>query len=212
VTIFHTPRVHCSFGDIDNPFTQDYDYPTYEEISGVTEKGRLTMDINEQIVRSWLETQGFLVKSRLRYKITKGKYTGWGDIDLIAIRLHDGKRVAIDITAWMTEYISLSYVTDPKSGSYYRLFKSSFPEARAAVRQELGVHNDKQYEIWLVVSYLAPTQKEQVRAECLKHVDRVIEFPQIMKELVDYIRSNSKPSQETEALQTIRALVLSEIL
>lgn len=186
------------------------------------------MDINEQIVRAWLEIQGFLVKSRLKYKVKRvvhrrgGKrrlskwrtdtYTGWSDIDLIAHRPYDGKRVAVDITAWMTEYISLSYVNDSRSNSYYRLFKSSFPEARVAIRQEFGVHNDKQYEIWLVVSYLAPTQKEQVEAECLKHVDRVVEFPTIMKELVDYIRQNPGPSQENEALQTIRALVLSEIL
>ena len=170
------------------------------------------MDINEQIVRVWLETQGFLVKSRLRYEMTSGKYKGISDIDLIAHRLHDGKRIAVDITAWMTQYISLSKVTNPNHYAYYRLFKSSFPEARAAIRQEFGVHNDKQYQIWLVVSYLSPTQKEKVKAECLKHVDRVIEFPVIMKELVDYVKQNPGPTQETEALQTIRALVWSEIL
>ena len=170
------------------------------------------MDINEQIVRSWLETQGFLVKSRLKYEVTSGKYKGVSDIDLIAHRLHDGRRVAVDITAWMTQYISLSYVRNPSHYAYYRLFKSSFPEARAAIRKEFGVHNDKQYEIWLVLSYLAPTQRKQVEVQCLKHVDRVIEFPTIMRELVDYIKKNPGPSQETEALQTIRALVLSEIL
>ncbi len=57
------------------------------------------MDTNEQIVRAWLETQGFLVKSRLRYEMTSGKYKGMSDIDLIAHRLHDGKRIAVDITA-----------------------------------------------------------------------------------------------------------------
>ena len=170
------------------------------------------MDINEQIVRAWLETQDYLVKSRLRYKLTTDKGVGWSDIDLIAYRLHDGKRVAVDITAWMTEYISLSYVTDPNKNSYYRLFKSSFPEARAAIRKEFGVHNNKQYEIWLVVSYLSPKQKEQVKAQCLKHVDKVIEFPEIMEDLVKYIKKNPNPPQETEALQTIRALVLCEIL
>lgn len=170
------------------------------------------MDINEQIVRAWLEIQGFLVKSRVKYKITTEKSAGWGDIDIAAYRLHDGKRVGVDISAWMTENISLSYVTNPKHYSYYRLFKSSSPEARAALRKEFGVHDDKQYEIWLVISYLAPTQKEEVRAECLKHVDRVIEFPEIMRDLVDYIKRDPNPPQEMEALQTIRALVLCEIL
>ena len=170
------------------------------------------MDINEQIVRTWLEIQGFLVKSRLRYKITSGKYTGWGDIDLIASRLHDGKRVAVDISAWMTENISLSYVINPQSNLYYRLFKSSFPEARTAIRNEFGVQFDNQYELWLIVSYLSPTQKDKVKAECLKHVDNVIEFPEIMRALVDYIKGDPNPPQETEALQTIRALVLCQIL
>jgi len=172
------------------------------------ETRRLAVDINEEIVRAWLETQGFLVKSRLRYKVTRG----WSDIDLIAYRLHDGKRVAVDISAWMTEYISLSYVTDEKSGSYYRLFKSSLPAARSALRQEFGVQYDNQYEIWLVVSFLAPKQREQVMVECLKHVDRVIEFTEIMKDLVEHIRKEPNPTQESGALQTIRALVLCEIL
>ena len=166
------------------------------------------MDINEQIVRAWLEMQGFLVKGRLRYKVTRG----WSDIDFIAYRLHDGKKVAVDITAWMMEYISLSYVTESESVSYYRLFKSSLPEARSAIRQEFGVHDDNQYEIWFVVSYLAPTQRQEVESECLKHVDRVVELPKIMKDVVDYIKKAPGPSQETEALQTIRALVLCEIL
>lgn len=185
------------------------------------------MDINEQIVRAWLEIQGFLVKGRLRYKVTrpviylyssKGevKHTGWSDIDLIAYRWGDQKRVAVDISAWMTKYISISDVTEGRgtlhASSYERLFKSSSLEARSALRQEFGVHDDDQYEIWLVVSFLAPTQKEQVKAECLKHVDRVIEFREIMNELVDYIKRDPKLPQEAEALQTIRALVLCKIL
>ncbi len=112
----------------------------------------------------------------------------------------------------MTEYISLSYVTDEKSSSYYRLFKSSLPEARSALRREFGVQYDNQYEIWLAVSFLAPKQREQVMVECLKHVDRVIGFTEIMKDLVEHIRKEPNPTQDTEALQTIRALVLCEIL
>ncbi len=166
------------------------------------------MDVNEQIVRAWLEMHNYLVKSRLRYKVNRG----WSDIDLIAYQLHDRKHVAVDISAWMTENITLSYVKDPKSDLFYRLFKSNSAEARAAIRKEFGVHNDNQYELWLVVSYLSPTQREQVLTECQKHVDRVIEFPEIMKDLVKYVKDNSNMTHESEALQTIRALVLCEIL
>ena len=170
------------------------------------------MDTNEQIVRAWLEIQGFLVKSRLRYKVSRGKSAGWSDIDLLAYRLHDGKRVAVDISAWMTEDISLSYVNDPNKDSYYRLFKSCFSEAREAIRNEFGVKYDSQYEIWLIVSFIAEKQREQVMEACLKQVSRVIEFPEIMKDLIAYIKKSPNQTQETEALQTIRALVLCELI
>ena len=166
------------------------------------------MDVNEQIVRAWLETQNFLVKSRLRYKVNRG----WSDIDLIALRLHDSKRVAVDISAWMTESITFSYVKDPKSDTFYRLFKSSSKDARSAIREEFGVHYDNQYELWLVVSYVSRTQREQVLTECLKYVDRVIEFPEIMKYLVNFINDNPNRTYDSEALQTIRALVLCGVL
>ena len=144
------------------------------------------MDINEQIVRAWLEIQGFLVQSRIRYKIYSGGSAGWSDIDLIGFRMKDHKRVAVDISAWMTYNITLSFVTKEDSNAYYRLFKSSFPEARDAIRKAFGVNSDDQYKLWLVVSYISPKQRADVEAACLKHVDRVVEFPTIMKELVPY--------------------------
>ena len=171
------------------------------------------MDINEEIVRSWLELQGFLVKSRFRYQVTRGatgKNKAWSDIDLIAYRLHDGKRVAVDISAWMRESVTLGYITDEKT--HYRLFKATFPEARSALCQEFGVHNDDQYEIWLVVSFLGDRQREEVEAECLKYVNRVITFPEIMNDLIAEIKQHPGPARESEALQTIRALELCGLL
>ncbi len=66
--------------------------------------------------------------------------------------------------------------------------------------------------MWLVVSFLAATQREEVKAECLKHVDRVVEFTEIMNDLVNKTKGDPKPDQQTEALQTTRALVLCKIL
>jgi signal peptidase I len=79
------------------------------------------MDISEQIIRGWLEIQGFLVQSRIRYKVYSERSAGWSDIDMIGYRVKDHKRVAVDISAWMTEYITLSYVTKEDSNTYYRL-------------------------------------------------------------------------------------------
>jgi hypothetical protein len=170
------------------------------------------MDLNEQIVRSWLEIKGFLVKGRLKFKVTKGKSPGWSDIDLIAYRLHDNKRVALDISAWMTERISLSYINNPDSKIWYRLLKISLPEAKSAIRECFGVHNDEQYETWLVLSSISKVQRQKVLEEFFKYVDRVVEFREIMQDLVNYIKENPNISQENEALQTIRALVLCELI
>ena len=169
------------------------------------------MDVNEEIVRAWLQEQGFLVRGRLKY-LVKGerKSAGWSDVDLIGYRLHDRKYVAVDITAWMAETITLSYLKDQKTR--YRLLKISGQEARKAIRDYLGVAHDNQYEVWLVVSFISKRQHDEITKELLKHVDRIIEFPEIMKDLVECIKKNPTRTREEESLQTIRALVLCDLL
>lgn len=51
-----------------------------------------------------------------------------------------------------------------------------------------------------------------VMEELLENVDRVIEFPEIMKDLVKIIKKNPKRTREEETLQTIRALALCDLL
>ena len=170
------------------------------------------MDVNEEIVGAWLQEQGFLVRGRLKY-LVKGerKSAGWSDVDLIGYRLHDRKYVAVDITAWMTETITLAYLKE-NAGSRHRLLKISYPEARKAIRDYLGVAHDDQYEVWLVVSFISKRQHDEIMEELLKHVDRVIEFPEIMKDLVESIKNDPNRTREEESLQTIRALVLCDLL
>jgi len=169
------------------------------------------MDVNEEIVRAWLQEQGFLVRGRLKY-LVKGerKSAGWSDIDLIGYRLHDRKYVAVDIAAWMTETVALSYLDDPETR--HRLLKISSQEARKAIRDYLGVAHDNQYELWLVVSFISDQQRDKIIKELHNHVDRIIEFPEIMKDLVETIKKNPNRTREEEALQTIRALVLCGLL
>lgn len=169
------------------------------------------MDVNEEIVSAWLQEQGFLVRGRLKF-LVKGqrKSSGWSDVDLIGYRLHDRKYVAVDISAWMTETITLSYLKDPSTR--HRLLKITGQEARKAIRDYLDVTNDNQYEIWLVVSFISKRQHNQITEELSKHVDRIIEFPEIMKDLVEIIKKNPTRTREEESLQTIRALVLCGLL
>jgi len=170
------------------------------------------MDNNEQIVRIWLETQGFLVLSRLKYKVNREKSSGWSDVDLVAYRPSDNKRVVVDVTAWMVEKITVSYIRNPKSGTYKRLININSPEARTAIQTAFGVQSDDDYDIWHVVSFISNKQREKVLAECGKYVNRVIEFPEIMTDLVEFVRDKPNPTQETETLHTIRALVLCGLL
>ena len=171
------------------------------------------MDVNEEIVRAWLqEKERFLVRGRLKFRV-KGerKSAGYSDVDLIGYRLHDGKRVAVDISAWMTETITLSYLKEG-SGSRQRLLRISSDEAREAIRDYFGVAYDKQYEVWLVVSRISKRQGEEIRIELLKHVNRVVEFREIMEDLVEIIKKRPNVPREEESLQTIRALVLCGLL
>ena len=169
------------------------------------------MDVNEEMVRAWLQEQGFLVRGRLKY-LVKGKRrsSGWSDVDLIGYRLRDRKFVAVDIAAWMTETITLSYLKD--LSIRHRLLKISSQEARKAIREYLGVAHDDQYEVWLVVSFISKRQRDEIMSDLLKHVDKVIEFPEIMKDLIKRIKRNPNVPREEESLQTIRALVLCGLL
>jgi len=170
------------------------------------------MDNNEQIVRAWLETQGFLVQNRVKYKVSRGGSSGWCDIDLIAFRPSDRKKVAVDVTGWMTGKIRYSDVTNPNRGTYERIHNITSKESRSMIRKAFNVNDDKNYEIWHVVSFISDNQREQVTKEFLKCIDRVIEFPDIMKDLISYIKKEPNVTQETETLHTIRALVLCKLV
>lgn len=138
------------------------------------------------------------------------KSAGYSDIDLIGYRLRDRKYVAVDISAWMTETITLGYLRNAEIR--HRLLKISSPEAREAIRNYLGVAHDDQYEVWLVVSFISEKQRSQLMKEFLQHVNKVVEFPEIMKDLVENVKKEPKVSREEESLQTIRALVQCGLL
>lgn len=148
------------------------------------------MDVNEEIVRAWLQEQGFLVKGRLKFKV-KGerKSSGYTDVDLIGLNLHSGMKVAVDISAWMTETISMSYLED--ATTKYRLFKMTYPEARKSIKDCLGIAYDNQYESWLVVSRISERQRDKVEQRIKENgIDRVIEFKEILTDLIHKIKDD----------------------
>ena len=175
------------------------------------------LDYSEEIVRAWLETQGYTVMSRLKYKIEKKrkdgqKVVGWSDVDLIGIRPKDGKRVVVDVTAWMTENITLSYVENRKGSNYYRLFKSTFPLARKAIRNYFNVTSDDDYKMWLVVSFISERQRNKVIEIIKQYFNEVFEFRDILRDIIVHVKENPNLPKENETLQTIRALILCGFL
>lgn len=205
-----------TFSELVRPFTtRDQSYKAVNSIRNncrLHDWSLLRMDVNEEIVRAWLQEHGFLVRGRLKYLVRgERKSAGWSDVDLIGYRLHDRKYVAVDIAAWMTETVSLAYLKE-NSDTRHRLLRISGQEARRAIREFLGVAHDNQYEVWLVVSFISQRQRDEVMKELLKYVDRVVEFPEVMKDLVKSIKKDPNRTREEESLQTIRALILCGLL
>ncbi len=167
------------------------------------------MDVNEAIVQTWLETKGFLVRRRVRYDLSKGKWSSVSDVDLLAYNPKTGKRVAVLVTAWMTQTISLSHVkVDGAIGKKRKNFMS--PEASTKLRAELNVSSDKDYERWWVLSPVSHEARAQIEGSS---EIKVVEFGEVMRELVGWVRDdNLYLPHESEALQTIRALEWSKLL
>jgi hypothetical protein len=69
-------------------------------------------DANEEIVRRYLELDGYFVRSRVQYKYTTpGGGAGWSDVDLCGIT-SDGQAIAVEVKGWHTEKITASYIKD----------------------------------------------------------------------------------------------------
>lgn len=171
------------------------------------------MDVNETIVEAWLESSGFLVRRRLRYDLSGGAWSSVSDIDLLAYDPVKNKRIAVLVTAWMTQSISPSYF---KAGTplHSKLTHFSSPPASEAIRSAFGVSSDQKFERWFVVGRLGSHSKEAVANICQSFsITRVVEFQEVMVDLVEYVKSQATwLPQESEALQTIRALVWSHLL
>lgn len=171
------------------------------------------MDVNETIIRAWLESKGFLVRSRLRYDLSpSGDWSSASDIDLIGHNPKTGQNVAVLITAWMTQTIAPSQFNVGKP-IRKKLENFSSPAAQAAIRKALGIRKGKKWWRWFVVSRVSPTSKAQVETLCKPYVDKVFEFREVMEDLVNYVRATELYfPHESEALQTIRALLWCKLI
>ena len=181
-------------------------------------RGILMSDVNEEIVRLFFEQLGFLVRTNVKYYVSKEKGPGGeSDIDLIIYNLkpdlsnslesfvltkEDLKGIEyaiVECKGWHTEKFRPSLIRDTP-----RIFNFVRPEA---LNKAKVLFNTANFLKILVISSLSPGEPYRQKAISLlrkKGIDHVIEFKTIMKTLVNNIELNK--NYTSEILQTIRLM------
>ena len=168
------------------------------------------VDVNEEIVKKYFELKGFLVQTNVQYlkrkEETGKKSSGYSDIDLIIMNPKTGEKAVVGVSGWHTERITPSYVRDWG----HRLFGFLNKLALEKASEVLG---SEDFHKILIVSQLGV--KKESRNKFLEEahkrgIDRVVEFPTILKELVDMVKI--KPSYDSEVLQILRLLKIYGLL
>ena len=173
-------------------------------------------DVNEEIAKLYFENNGFLIRTNVKYYVkTKGSVGGDSDIDIIAFNLNPDRMnppddfvlktpalagieyAAVEVKGWHTLNFSPSVIQgSPRILNFVRA------EADQKVKE---VIRTAQYKRILVISSL-PT-KPDVRAKSIRllsegGVDHVIEFKEVIDDMIQSVESNKNYS--SEALQMIR--------
>ena len=166
------------------------------------------MDVNESIVAAWLEIQGFLVRKRVLVDLSKKEdWSSAGDVDIVGWRPTQPARVAVMVTAWMTQNVTPSDMTTGQLYGTLNNFVSD--ESDRAIRHVLGDLDDNDYQRWWVVGRLGNRSRDEVKDRALHDygIVRVFEFKEIMAKMVLFVKYEHKwLPHESESLQTLRAL------
>jgi hypothetical protein len=160
-------------------------------------------EVNEEIVRAYYESQGFFVRTRVRYFRRKDKAklkgSGYGDLDILATH-PDGRRVLVAVTGWhnMNALPSDFTPSDPYLDEL----------ALGAARKEF---RSGDYQKALVVSRFNPeTKDEVVRKAKEQGIDEVIDYATILRHLFAYVRENEHT--EDLVLHVIRVLKVNGVV
>ena len=166
-------------------------------------------DVNESIVRLYFESRGFLVRTNVQFfkpKEKTGKQSsGYGDLDLVIMNPHTGEKAVVGVSAWHTERITPSYIDEWG----HRIFNFVDDLALQKATEIFGTSDLKKI---LVVSRLGARPESRqtfIKKAHKKGVDEILEFPEILRDLVDYVKV--KPSYDNEVLQIIRLLKIYEL-
>jgi hypothetical protein len=154
-------------------------------------------EVNEEIVKQYLELQGFFVQTDVKYLKSKDetdkKSSGWGDVDIVATH-PDGRRYLVEVKGWHMESFSASYFDDDEP------FVSDLAKKKAA--QVLGTNS---FKVILVVPEIGSRSRDGVMKAAKKEgIDELWEFPTILAFLINNTLLNM--NYDSEVLQMIRLL------
>jgi len=179
--------------------------------------------VDEEIVRLFFEFQGFLVRTNVKYMITKSGVPGESDVDLVVANLHPDKKnpprefvlrvedlkgieyAAVEVKGWHTITFTQGMIRESPP-----IFNFVRPEAIKAVTESLGTAH---FSKILVISQLPKDEKhcapaiEMLRTRTSDHeaIDHVIEFTTILEAIVKEVEPN-KSYRDSECLETVRLL------
>lgn len=148
-------------------------------------------DDNEEVVRSYFELKGYLVKTNILYEDrSSARGMGWSDVDLCVLHPRTGDCAAVEVKGWHTERISPSYLKE-----WPQLFHFTRPEALAAVEGVLGRSDFRRI---LVVGQLGPQKADEVIAYAQERGVEILQFPEILQELIDLVPLGRSAANHSE--------------
>ena len=173
-------------------------------------------DINETIVRHFFELNGFLVRTNVKYKLTKVKGSGDSDIDLVVYNLDPDKhhpphdfvlnkkslpgieRAIVEVKGWHNDAFTRGTIS-----SFPEVFNFVRPEAIEAASE---FFRGTDFRRILVLSKLSLVEESRNAAmEILKAggIEHVIEFATIIHCVAKRVETN-KNYPDSEIMQTMR--------
>lgn len=159
-------------------------------------------DANEEIIRQYLELQGFFVRTNIAYfrpmSETGKKSSGWGDLDVLALH-PDGRRYLVEVKGWHTEDVTPSY------------FQRDNPYIDDLMKNEAARHfGTWDFRTVLVVPSIGVLSRKPVLALAKQEgIDDIWEFGDILQDML--INVNVAQNQRSEVLQMLRLFKAYEL-
>lgn len=173
-------------------------------------------DVNEEIVKAYYESQGYIVKTNHYYvkkKFKEDKKLGQGpsDIDLIVMHPKTGDKAIISVKGWHNDVVRKSNIKKWEEKDYMKLRLD--PQTVEAGKSFFGGSNFRKI---LVLSCFKEEEREELQQELKKFYgyDEILDFPSILKDLIDGNKEKNidifdqfKNYRDSEFLQSLRLFI-----